>query len=600
LNGLLSLLLIVIVVPVSFLRLLILIRRKMKGGEIEWKSVLWMGEKMSAVFVLTLLLIFLIPNHFTYHIYIHTHALIITLLWVFLMKEICLAFLEYKGGKRTAARIRAYIGILAMLVIFTIVITPSFRPEVYSNDITEQMWEKGLEKGYPAEVITSENYQQIRVVPWSIAGEVLQRAYAEESARLSTDTSDLTRMADPTIYQGKFVWVNFPVFESWKWMGGKEIPFFLYVENSEKSVEPVVMNVTLKINRERISWKNRVDATLYNHFADYKIYQIRSDIGDDGRPYHVVYLSQRDWIYNFHVLKKVLIIDAHTGDWKAYDVDSPRIPEWLEVVYPDEYVYDYVSWWGKYHRPIGYRLFNKKGMYSPDDSAARFIQLGNRTYWQILLKHQTSNVLAGYVMVDTRTGELTFHDRSNIYRVGKDGSSTKVNYVSRETAIAQVQKYLASGEMGFRQLAVHEGYLYPIEIGENVTERYIFPCYAGLSLKKIAIVDPVDYRKVIVVESLSDVIRTVVAEDTRLSAVKGVFKIENAAEVEGRVLLQINGTVYEITKDQLSYGDSSDASREWDELHLAVYRWLSGREAYVELTITGETVVDVFIVNEAE
>ena len=63
----------------------------------------------------------------------------------------------------------------------------------------------------------------------------------------------------------------------------------------------------------------------------------------------------------------------------------------------------------------GYALVDKKHLYESDDIDARFLVINNYTIWQVPLRQKDSNVLGGFVQVDTRTGVATWPNavRSN-------------------------------------------------------------------------------------------------------------------------------------------------------------------------------------------
>jgi len=582
-NGMIGLILIFLVaMPFSVTRII-----QVMLGKVDRKYILPMGKKWTLIYLLVAFIVLLILGQMTFHVYVHPYAWILTAGILYVIKEFILIFVDgligkdynHKNGFKITVWPRVFLCLIALIFVLIMVFTPSHIPEVFSNDITEQMWNNDPITGYPDDYITMNSSDYVRVVSWSIAGEILQRAYSDEAARLETDKDTLADMTDPTLLNDEFVWVNFPVFEFIKWVGDKAIPFYLYVPNSEPNA--VKEYVELGYNRHHMSWGKRVDAIVFNNYAEYTIGQIRNEIDDVGNPYHVVYLTQKDLIFNVYRLEKILIIDAHTGDYTDYDIDDPDIPNWLEVIYPDNYVYQYVTWWAEKHEPWIYRAFNKKGIYTAGDSSARFIKLENGTYWQILLKHQSSNVLAGYVMVNTKSGDVDFYDRS----IG--------NYVSKDTAKTQVEMYFASGEIGFRQLKVHEGYLYPIKIGDEIFERYLFPCYAGLTLKKIAMVDPVDYKQVIVVDSVKEAISSIISGSTNNNMIYGTFTIENIASIENKIVVEINHTIYDVTSEHLSYGNSSDYQYEWEQLNLALNRYLSGRVTNIDVMIINGNIVDV-------
>lgn len=437
--------------------------------------------------------------------------------------------------------------------------------------------------------------QEIRVVSWQLATDYLQRAYKDAASYLSTSEEHLLRYTDPSYYNGSFVWVNAPSFEPMKWFGEKKVPFFVYITNDpanmssgDTALVTHKVEVELSVHNTKITWQNRLNQIAFDNYAGkYEIAQIRFDMNDDEKPFWIMYLARRDTYYSMLYLEKILIIDATNMDntWE-YDVKSNDIPKWLEVIYPDEYVYNWVRFWGSHRMGLGYSLFNKAHLYDPDDDSARFIVVNNKTYWHIPLVQKDSHVLGGYVWVDTRTGDPTFYNREDKSLVDKD------------TAKEQIIKYLASGAIGFQQLDIHEGYLYPfLMIDGHVREAYVFPLYAGLTVAKYAIVDAEHYTEE---PSIDEDLPT--AMDDYRSGVKTpvpttnlhweYFTIESvwSDPVDERsVLIAANGTDRNLSivvnKQALDRGLKDIGIWEWEEFNLAASKWHRGDDVGIWMVV---------------
>ncbi|UCC93940.1 MAG: hypothetical protein JSW25_04550, partial [Thermoplasmata archaeon] len=289
--------------------------------------------------------------------------------------------------------------IAVALIALGILIVSSFMPYVAPDGLVKNpLYESLSENEVTGENnITLEDPNEVRVVSWLLATQYLQRSYGEAAATLDSSGSGLFSYTDPAYVNGRFVWVNAPYYEAWKWFGGKKVPFFVYVENDPANISAESTDLTHKVRTElethetRISWDKRLHQLAFSRYsAQYEIAQIRFSIDDDENPYWILYLAERDLVYNMLHLEKILIVDATSIDrnWE-YDVEDPDIPEWLEVVYPDSYVYDWVWHWAEYRLGLTYRWFNKAHLYEPDDEAARFIVIQGTTYWQIPLVQKT-------------------------------------------------------------------------------------------------------------------------------------------------------------------------------------------------------------------
>jgi len=308
-------------------------------------------------------------------------------------------------------------------------------------------------------------------------------------------------------------------------------------------------------------------------------------------PFWIIYLARRDTFFNRLYLERLLIVNAEDFDDNTeYGIQDEDIPDWLEVVFPDFYVYDWVKFWSNYRLGLSHLWFDKSHLYEPDDMSARFIVVQGNTYWQIPLVQKSSHVLGGYVWVDTRTGEATFYNREDHSLADKD------------TVEAQVQKYLSSGALGFRQLDIHEGYLYPLRLFDgSVREAYVFPLYAGLTVQKYAVVDAEDYTTEPYIEDDLGLAlnrykaRSGGSNDSDLQWQE--FTISSGhTEEEEAVLSLSNDTLTNHTmvihQEALQLGLVINAEDEMREVKLAVAAWGRGEDVKIRLVLDGGVVVD--------
>ncbi len=490
--------------------------------------------------------------------------------------------------------------IVVALFALAILIISSFMPYLAPSGLMKNPLYNNLihNKTTGENEMTLEDPNEVRVVSWLLATQYLQRSYGEAAATLDSTASGLFSYTDPSYVNGRFVWVNAPYYEAWKWFGGKKVPFFVYVENDPANISADSTDLTHKVATElethevRISWAQRLEQLCFHRYgAQYEIAQIRFTMDDDENPYWIVYLAERDLVYNMLHLQKLLLVDATAMDrnWE-YDVTDEDIPEWLEVVYPDSYVYDWVWHWAEYRLGLGYRWFNKAHLYEPDDEAARFIVIRGITYWQIPLVQKTSHVLGGYVWVNTRTGDATFFNREDMSLADKD------------TVEAQIQKYLSSGALGYQKLDIHEGYLYPFRLNDGTQrEAYVFPLYAGLTVTRYAVVDAVDYTSEPVIEN--DLALALERYRSRGGGT-GDDILEwkdfdlTSGDVEGdeAVLSVSNSSVTNMTlvftTSDLQLGLLASGEDEMREVRLAVAAWNRGEAVTVRLVVFEGTVLD--------
>jgi len=438
------------------------------------------------------------------------------------------------------------------------------------------------------------HYSDVRVISWDLATQYLQRAYSDAASTLSTDQDVLTLNTDPDYVNGKFVWVNAPQYEFLKWTGGKTVPFYVYVvndpENMTKDGFDAVhrSNDSFETHRDKISWGMRIDQILHNKYAgSYVNIQIRFTLDEENHPYWVVYLGKRHILYDVVDIEKILIIDASDMDktWE-FDIDDPDIPDWMEVVYPDNYLLDWAKLWGSWREGITYKWFNKRHLSFPDDTP-RFLILNGTSYWYLPMRQLDSQVLAGYILMNTRTGETVYHNREAL------------SLADRFTATLQVRQYLSSGIQGFRQLTIQEGYLYPIQMNYGrVREAYIFPLYSGFTIQQYAMVDAEFYTQN---PFFGTDLQTLISEyrshtfdvDQNITHTWTNLTFESAYSDDEEGAFTANGTTYIVHREDLAGGAIADAENEWREFRLAVSDFERGEDVSIEVVVYNGEVLDV-------
>ena len=488
--------------------------------------------------------------------------------------------------------IRPLVAIIAVLLLSASNVTP-LMGNLDFNPMFKDLNESENNTDAPTNYLTDPN--EVRVISWYLATQYLERSYGDSASSLNADEWQMMDYTTPSLVNGDFVWINAPKFEEWKWTGGKEVPFYVTVVNdpanmSNEGFDPIKSSEEgFSVHVSQISWENRIDQILFDEYAlDLTKVQVRFDIDDEQNPFWIVYLGKRGIIKDVVTMEKVLIINARDiNDHTAYDVEDPNIPAWLEIVYPDFYVEDWAGLWGQWREGILYHSFTKTHLSYPSDSA-RFIILNEQTYWYIPMTQLSSDVLAGYILVDTRTGEAVYHNR--------EAKSLANLYTAEE----QVYAYLSSGAEGFSQLRIDEGYLYPIMTDSgNVRDAYIFPLYSGFSIQKFAIVDAEEYTQTPVLEtnletalmkynsrSWGDVQMNITYDWVE-------WQLENGYCEEEECVVTANSTTYVITEDDLAGGAIDSGANEWRELKLAVSEFERNGNATIFVTVNSNLVSDV-------
>ncbi|GCF08530.1 hypothetical protein [Dictyobacter arantiisoli] len=176
---------------------------------------------------------------------------------------------------------------------------------------------------------------------------------------------------------------------------------------------------------------------VYGRLADPTL-----ELDDSLHPYWTISLMQPARGYTGDTLKQVLLVDAHTGDIKAYDPQN--VPAWVDRVMPAETVTQYLSWWGLYHNAP---WFNPSGLGQQAPASAPEL-LYNKTDQPVWLIPMTSssmndNSSTGIFLFDTHKNQATFYAKAAGLGIGDNVTrtfqSTRANI--RGYNVASVQLY---------------------------------------------------------------------------------------------------------------------------------------------------------------
>lgn len=479
------------------------------------------------------------------------------------------------------------------IIIASLVATAIFPYTAWGADTVEEPTYAQLQTNVVAgDAPALTNAADVRVVPWDLASQLLRRGYAEDAAYLSADPLLLTRTTYPDTVQGEFLWVHAPAPETAKWLlGGRQADKVVYVHNDATNLTPSVVQGTLNVHIDGIWWQHRVQRFAENN-AEFRwiLEDVALQLDDDYHPYWIGYLARLD-IRNQPHMERLLIVDAWTGEERLLTLD--QAPEWLEIVYPERYVYTWSSYWGQHREGFIYRWFDANRLVTPDDVTVRYIRLENETYWLLPMRQLNSAQLGGYILIHTRTGETTFYERYD---------KALIDY---DTALSQLQALMRSGEAtkgaGAISLGISEGYLYPILMADGtVRDAYVFPLTEGLKLSRFAIIDARDYTtKRVFAPSIGDAL----AQFSKLTgssvplpgdvSVEQLLPVIDGAVSQGKAIVNLNQTLYRVTPSDLALGKRAEAEREFDELEYAIERANRGENVTLRVVIQGGRVVDV-------
>lgn len=202
--------------------------------------------------------------------------------------------------------------------------------------------------------------------------------------------------------------------------------------------------------------------------ADYSF-----EIDDELNPYWVVTLYKNKVGYAGGDAVGVVTVNAETGQINRYSLDN--IPQWIDRVQPEGFVYNQILDWGQYINGFWNTLFAKTGTLKPTDNEMHLIY-GNddSVYWYTgITSFGKDESTVGFILVNSRTKEAKW------YKVAGANETS-----ARKSAEGQVQ------EKSYRAG-------YPVLYNINGVPTYIAPLKdkEGL-LKSVAFVSVENYNLV--------------------------------------------------------------------------------------------------------
>lgn len=445
----------------------------------------------------------------------------------------------------------------------------------------------------------------VRVVSWDLASEIVKRGYGGDASYLDTSDAFVFRSTYPDTVRGEFVWVHAPAPTTSKWMfGGQTANKIVYVRNNQTDLEPKTVSpgTPLAIHTDGRYWDDRVARYAMEHGEFRWVLQDTAlQLDDSDVPHWIAYLARID-IKNQPHLERLIVINAHTGaetDMAIGDV-AAQAP-WIEMVYPESYVYYWANYWGANREGIVYRWFTGDKLMEPDDVTVRYIVLEGKTYWLLPMRQLNSPNLGGYILVDTRTGDARFFDRFDD------------NLVDYETAVSQVRALELGGEAASQlsgdpsnraslSYLVDEGYLYPVKMRDNTTrDAWIFPLRQKLDIAAFAIIDAQHFNnQTAFAYTISEAVArfaataegAAVAPPDEAPTNATMMRVLEGVRDGDDVLVNLDGTWYRVTNADLALGERREAAKERGELLIAIQRVERGDEVEAEVRLAGGHVVD--------
>lgn len=200
------------------------------------------------------------------------------------------------------------------------------------------------------------------------------------------------------------------------------------------------------------------------------------EIDNDGNPYWIIPTLKYSGVGLREEVSGVIVLNPITGSSTKYTVGE--IPTWIDHVYPADLIIEQLDDWGTYENGFLNSIFGQKGVVNTTEGY-NYTVMNDDVYLYTgitSVSNDESNI--GFILSNLRTKETTFYSVSGAEE-----------YSAMESAKGQVQQmnYTAS---------------FPLLINIDNKPTYLLSLKDNAGLVKMyALVDVVDYQKVVVTDS---------------------------------------------------------------------------------------------------
>lgn len=200
------------------------------------------------------------------------------------------------------------------------------------------------------------------------------------------------------------------------------------------------------------------------------------EVDNDGNPYWIIPTIKYIGVGIKKEISGVIILDSITGKSEKYNKDN--IPTWVDHVYSPDLVIEQVDDWGKYKNGFLNSIFGQKNVVQTTDGYNYTVMNDDVYLYTGITSALADESNIGFILTNLRTKETKFY------------------------SVAGAEEYsaMASAEGQVQQMRYKSSFPLLINLNNKPTYLMSLKDDAGL-VKMYALVDVVDYQKVVVTEA---------------------------------------------------------------------------------------------------
>jgi len=375
---------------------------------------------------------------------------------------------------------------VVLVLILTVANSTAFNAHTYSSVFTYE--EKNFEEFTPS-------LDNIPLLDKASANNIAIRKFGE----LSDYVSQYKVLdSEQIIYKGKPVRLSVLEHTSlWSWKRNKTTPGYIIVDMQTHKAELVRTEKPIVYSESTYFGKN-IKRYIRKNYKNVMFMNPTAELNEDGELYWVAPTYGR--IVGLFGGKKIdgaIVVNAHTGEHTRY-TNVKEIPDWIDNVFPSEYIMGMYDYKGKLSNGFWNTLFSKAGMTMTTDGY-NYLPIGEDNW------------------IYTGITSVSMADESNIAFILTNKRTMETHYYPVAGAEEYSAMDAAEGEVQ------HLGYTatFPLLLNIDGTPTYVLSLKDKNELVKMyAMIQVEDYRNVVVDTDLNTV------KNKYLSRVKGTEYVE--------------------------------------------------------------------------
>lgn len=271
--------------------------------------------------------------------------------------------------------------------------------------------------------------RHVRLVPQELACWLADKQLGEAGA-IGSQFQVAKDLMELQLVNGELWYVaplEFRGFATWNSVGAT--PGYVMV-HGEDPMRSAVLKTNQKLvytpdaffnkNLERHLWSSGYATSI---LTDYTL-----EVDDEGRAWWVVTVAEPTIAFWAPKVTGALVVDPTTGAFTFYAHD--KVPHWVDRVVPQDFVVDYISWWGKYQQGWVNSWWAELGCVEPETPMIVYGADGE-PYWATCTTstNQNDEALVGVVYINSRTGKAMQYKASGSTEAGAlTAVNNKVSY----------------------------------------------------------------------------------------------------------------------------------------------------------------------------